>query len=226
MQCASLLLIATGYFHFYDRATGYFHFVAYVATGYFHFVASYCYGLLSLRHLCYGYYPTELPKPLSTAHVGILHVNKTTPYELLGGKTSLPDANAKKAKAFVTTLLTQYARNEFQLAPNEKDMQVSTSPLRYDSPMMKQIMRTQTTMEFGSVTQAEIDRQNGFRNNRFIPILAIVLTVNNTNSKESMQATIFGISRCSASLTTYSIVINQVIYGSNVYYGDLSAYSY
>jgi len=68
----------------------------------------------------------ELPKPLSTAHVGILHVNKTTPYELLGGKTSLPDANAKKAKAFVTTLLTQYARNEFQLAPNEKDMQVSS----------------------------------------------------------------------------------------------------
>lgn len=69
---------------------------------------------------------------------------------------------------------------------------MSTSPLTYDSPKMKEIMRTQTTMEFGSVTQAEIDRQNSFRNNRFIPILAIVLTVNNTNSKESMHATIFG----------------------------------
>lgn len=108
---------------------------------------------------------------------------------MLGGGTIYK--NATTSKVLLSTLLEEFAKNGFQLAPPKEQLTLMPPPLAYTSSTMTALMETQLTSGY-SLIQSDIDKMNQFRIQRFVPIFALVLTFNNACLPESMPATIFG----------------------------------
>ena len=135
---------------------------------------------------------SDKPPIIKNAHVGALYIPKCEEYTLLGKGTIYPKG-PKSARDILKTLLEQFAKNGFQLAPPETaHMGEMPDALTYTSPTMIALMQTQLKSVFSTPSQSDIDRMNKYRIERFVPILALVLTFNNACLPETMPATIFG----------------------------------